>query len=96
MDLSRHSQEVLSSIFKAEPNARAEYRWKAFVEALLELGFACEQLGGVIFKFTAPERWGGGVLIYHKIHGNVLNKSAQDRISTRFGRKYGWEAETFR
>ncbi|KAI0364498.1 hypothetical protein BV20DRAFT_1057147 [Pilatotrama ljubarskyi] len=87
---------VLLSIFKAEANARAEYRWRAFVRALTELGFTCEQQGGVIFRFRAPERWGGQVLVYHKIHSDVLNKDAQDYISTRFGRKYGWEASTFR
>ncbi|KAI0363030.1 hypothetical protein BV20DRAFT_1058408 [Pilatotrama ljubarskyi] len=85
MSLSRESKEVLWSIFKAERNVRGEYRWQTFL-----------QRGGVIFNFEAPARWGGGTLVYHKIHARVLTNSAQDYISTRFWRKYGWDAATFR
>ncbi|KAI0323206.1 hypothetical protein GY45DRAFT_1376495 [Cubamyces sp. BRFM 1775] len=49
----------------------------------MEFSSETQASGGVIFYFTAPPRWSGITLNYHKLHGSVVNKREQHYEETR-------------
>ncbi|KAI0363399.1 hypothetical protein BV20DRAFT_958385, partial [Pilatotrama ljubarskyi] len=88
------SGKTMLSIFKGGANAHHKLDWSAFTKAMTEMGFTIESQG-VVYRFRAPKRYGGGVLAIHMDHDHILQKSGQDRVMRRLSRAFHWDAKTF-